>query len=191
MKIVAIASTSLCLAWTTAAFTVPYRITTGPALLPKTKQSYTQPWSNFNHHGVRRTMVAVEPERASSSSNNEKDFDKLKPQTSIMKPEELMKAMNRKEALNHEEHDYDRNSHAFQFSKEEEEIEVPDAMVGEMEVEEEVEVEVEVEEELSAPGIAPMAESKAQAEESNLRRVARLNLIFRVINRVLVSLFFS
>jgi len=75
-----------------AAFTVDRRVGIIPALMPKAKRGIgPQPWVSSTD-GVKRGMVAMEPERA-SGNNSDKDFDKLKPNTSIVKPEDLMKEM--------------------------------------------------------------------------------------------------
>jgi len=213
MKIIAITvtSTSVLMAWTEA-FTLEHHVGRSPALIKNSNRGFgVQPWVGSND-GVKRSMVAMEPERA--SGNNEKKFDRIKPNTSILKPEELMKEM--KEANDFSEWQghhipSEEMHHNGNKSKKEALVDI-DAMVQEVgdvldadddsskaeliidEVENiaEASVDEKPEEESdssSTPAAVAAIEASKKAEDrfKNKQQLAKHNVFFRVLNRVLVS----
>ena len=209
-------STSILMAWTAvAAFTVDHRVRNTPALMPKVKGFGPQPWVSSND-GVKRSMVAKEPE-APSGSNSEKDFDKLKPNMSIVKPEDLIKEMN--EASGFSEWQGTHITTEEMLNNEEKEVDI-DAMVQEVEdvvaddapvvdqVKANVEVSIEeravektqkkeddvdsnsstVDSATPAAAAAIAAAHKSEERFANKQQLAKQSVLFRVLNRVLVSI---
>ncbi len=139
-------------------------------LLPK-----ATPRSNFQKKGMRRSMVAMEPERASGKND---DIDKLKPPTSIRKPEELVKSKTDlseayflrgipAEELLDEDNNVDPASTASPNGASEEQV------VAELIVDDEKEETVDG--------------SKTYRDENAIKHMAKRNVVFRIIHRVLVS----
>ena len=216
MKIIAVTvtSTSLLVAVTAAAFTLEHKIGRSPALIPQSKRGFgVQPWVGSND-GVKRSMVAMEPERA--SGNNEKDFDRVKPNTSILRPEELMKEM--KEANDFSEWQgshvpKEEIHHNGKKSKKDALVDIGiDDMVQEVEevldadddsskaeliiaevepiAEAAVDEKPEVEADYSTtPAAVAAIEAAKKAEDrfKNKQHLSKYNVFFRVLNRVLVS----
>lgn len=216
MKIIAVTvtSTSLLVAVTAAAFTLEHKIGRSPALIPQSKRGFgVQPWVGSND-GVKRSMVAMEPERA--SGNNDKDFDRVKPNTSILRPEELMKEM--KEANDFSEWQgshvpKEEIHHNGKKSKKDALVDIGiDDMVQEVEevldadddsskaeliiaevepiAEAAVDEKPEVEADYSTtPAAVAAIEAAKKAEDrfKNKQHLSKYNVFFRVLNRVLVS----
>jgi len=201
------------MAWTEA-FTLEHHVGRSPALIKNSNRGFgVQPWVGSND-GVKRSMVATEPERA--SGNNEKKFDRIKPNTSILKPEELMKEM--KEANDFSEWQghhipSEEMHHNGNKSKKEALVDI-DAMVQEVEdvldadddsskaelIIDEVEniaeasVDEKPEEESdssSTPAAVAAIEASKKAEDrfKNKQQLAKHNVFFRVLNRVLSPIF--
>jgi len=115
-----------------AAFTVDRRVGIIPALMPKAKRGIgPQPWVSSTD-GVKRGMVAMEPERA-SGNNSDKDFDKLKPNTSIVKPEDLMKEMKEANGFSEWQGSHMPAEEIIDSDNDEEEVDI-DAMLQEVDI---------------------------------------------------------
>jgi hypothetical protein len=207
----AIASTALCAIGSTAAFTAHPRISAGLTLVPRGKLD----------NSVRRSMVAMEPEKAQHQNAK----NKLKPQTSIMKPEELIKEMEEANGFSEWQGAFNGGDSNSNIPKEEmlgtEDAHVSvdiEAIVREVEetldadngdtvdevemaerdkATEVVPAEKEVEDSAAVPNLM---EGATEAEDDTTKKtsiampvqnvaenVAKLNFLFRVMNRAMVS----